>query len=405
MDKKVDWLLLDLNSYFASVEQELDPSLRNKPVAVVPTQADSTSVIAASYEAKAFGVKTGVRVGDAKRMCPGLKLVEARHDAYIEYHHAIIKAIETCLPVSAVLSIDEMACKLMGSECNVDKATEIALKIKHTIKTTVGTQLGSSIGLAPNRYLAKVASDMQKPDGLTILTKDILPHRLFTLKLRDFPGVGAKMEERLHKFGIRTVEQMFQKDVHHLREVWGGINGERFWHWIHGHDIADIKTTQSSISQSHVLSPEHRNTQGVYAVLQRLIHKAAYRLRQDGMWATHFYVKVKYMNDTKWEASSKLIECQDTLSFIEALAAFWSRQKFKEYPRPIKAAIVLGGLVPNEYHNLSLFGEDKKSQLSKAMDKLNSKLGKNSVYFAGIQDTKTAAPTRIAFTNIPDEIL
>lgn len=405
MDKKVGWLLLDLNSYFASVEQELNPSLREKPVAVVPTAGDSTSVIAASYEAKAFGVKTGTRVGDAKLMCPGIKLVEARHDAYIDYHHAIIKAIETCLPVSSVLSIDEMACKLMGSECIVENAIALANKIKHAIKTTVGTELKSSIGLAPNRYLAKVASDMQKPDGLTVLTDDILPHRLFSLKTRDFPGIGQKMEERLKKFGINTVEQMYAKDVHHLREVWGGINGERFWYWIHGHDIADIKTKQSSISQSHVLSPEFRNTSGVYSVLQRLIHKAAYRLRKDKMWATSFYMKVKYLDETKWEMNSKLIECQDTLSFIEALKIFWQQKKHKDYPRPIKASIVLGGLVPNEYHNLSLFGDEKRVELSKAMDKLNAKLGKNAVYFGGIQNTKSAAPTRIAFTNIPDEIL
>jgi hypothetical protein len=97
----VRWLFLDLNSYFASVEQELQPHLRGKPVAVVPLMADTTSCIAASYEAKAFGVKTGVKVGDAKRMCPGLQLVEARHKEYVDYHHRIIEAVERCVPVSA----------------------------------------------------------------------------------------------------------------------------------------------------------------------------------------------------------------------------------------------------------------------------------------------------------------
>src|ERR1700753_999773 len=104
-DPRLKWLFLDLNSYFASVEQELRPELRNRPVAVVPVMADTTCCIAASYEAKAFVVKTGTQVGEAKRMCPGIELVEARHELYVEYHNKIVKAVEHCVPVAAVMSI------------------------------------------------------------------------------------------------------------------------------------------------------------------------------------------------------------------------------------------------------------------------------------------------------------
>ncbi len=112
----LNWLFVDLNSYFASVEQQVRPDLRGRPVGVVPMTADTTCCIAASYEAKAYGVKTGTVVADAKRMCPGLVLVEARHELYVEYHHRIVEAVESCLPVTTVLSIDEMACRLMGRE-------------------------------------------------------------------------------------------------------------------------------------------------------------------------------------------------------------------------------------------------------------------------------------------------
>src|SRR5271163_5284545 len=115
-DPRLRWLFLDLNSYFASVEQELRPELRGRPVAVVPLFADSTCCIAASYEAKAFGVRTGTTVGDAKTLCKGIELIEARHEVYVEYHHKIIHAVETCVPVTAVMSIDEMACRLIGRE-------------------------------------------------------------------------------------------------------------------------------------------------------------------------------------------------------------------------------------------------------------------------------------------------
>src|ERR1700722_9195393 len=101
---ELNWLFVDLNSYFASVEQQVRPELRGRPIGVVPMMADTTVLIAASYEAKAFGVRTGTIVADAKRMCPGIELVEARHELYVEYHHKVVEAVESCLPVTAVCS-------------------------------------------------------------------------------------------------------------------------------------------------------------------------------------------------------------------------------------------------------------------------------------------------------------
>src|SRR5215471_8216954 len=106
----LNWLFVDLNSYFASVEQQDRSELRGKPVGVVPMMADTTCCIAASYEAKAFGVKTGTIVADAKRMCPNMVFVEGRHELYVDYHHRVVEAVERCLPVTAVMSIDEMSC-------------------------------------------------------------------------------------------------------------------------------------------------------------------------------------------------------------------------------------------------------------------------------------------------------
>ena len=112
----LNWLFVDLNSYFASVEQQVRPELRGRPVGVVPMMVDTTFCIAASYEAKAFGVRTGTIVADAKRMCPEIVLVEGRHEIYTEYHHRVVEAVESCVPVTAVCSIDEMACRLIGRE-------------------------------------------------------------------------------------------------------------------------------------------------------------------------------------------------------------------------------------------------------------------------------------------------
>lgn len=151
------WLYVDFNSYFASVEQQRNPALRGKPVAVVPVETDSTSAIAASYEAKAFGVKTGTPIWEARQKCPGLICVLARHDAYVEYHHRAIAEINRHIPVSAVCSIDEMASELMRNEANPDVAKRIGLSIKAGLATNLGPWVRCSIGIAANRYLAKVA--------------------------------------------------------------------------------------------------------------------------------------------------------------------------------------------------------------------------------------------------------
>ncbi len=176
-------------------------------------------------------------VADAKRMCPGLVLVEARHELYVEYHHRIVEAVESCLPVTAVLSIDEMACRLMGRERPLLAAMELGRQVKARILERVGPMIRSSVGLATNRYLAKVASDMEKPDGLVALPLDILPEALRQLKLRDLPGIGARMEKRLNAKGIRTMDELLALDCEQAGEVWGSVLGERLWHWLRGEDF------------------------------------------------------------------------------------------------------------------------------------------------------------------------
>ena len=145
-NKELDWLFLDMNAYFASVEQEMRPELRGKPTAVVPVNADTTCCIAASYEAKAYGVKTGTRVGDAKKLCPGINLVEARPVRYVQYHHSIIEAVNSVIPVDTILSIDEMCCRLTGSQRNLEKALKLAEDVKRAINEKAGESLKCSVG-------------------------------------------------------------------------------------------------------------------------------------------------------------------------------------------------------------------------------------------------------------------
>ncbi len=418
----VNWLFLDLNSYFASVEQELRPELRNRPVAVVPLLADTTFCIAASYEAKAFGVRTGTSVGDAKRMCPGIELIEARHEMYVDYHHQIVEAVESCVPVAAVMSIDEMACRLIGRERPLLSAIEIAARVKSTIRERVGATLRCSVGLASNRYLAKIASDMEKPDGLVALTPDILEAALLGLTPRDLPGVGARMEKRLHECGIRSMEQLLRLSREEMASVWGGVGGEKMWYWLRGEDFNDPTLDHAkSISQSHMLSPEMRTLDGAYAVVSKLLHKAAMRLRTARLWTTHLTLTIKYavpksmaqkqhlsgLQQSLWSKGCSLLECQDNQTLVEGLQKLWAqRPQGVHFQKPFFIGVALGNLVPDHLHTLNLFSglesETRRTRLASTMDSLNHKYGTDTLCFASMLLAKAAAPTRIAFTSIPD---
>jgi DNA polymerase-4 len=421
-EPRLQWLFLDLNSYFASVEQELRPELRGRPIAVVPVMADTTCAIAASYEAKAFGVRTGTQIGEAKRMCPGILLVEARHEIYVDYHNRIVEAVERCVPVSAVLSIDEMASRLIGREQPLFSALDLARRIKRSIREHAGSTLRCSIGLAPNRYLAKIASDMDKPDGLIALTPDLLHTALSQLSLRDLPGVGARMEKRLHEKGIRTMPALLALDHEQMNQVWGGIGGEKLWYWLRGEDFNDPELEhQKSISQSHVLPPALRTEDGCYAVAHKLLHKAAMRLRTARLWTTHVSLTIKYataqrdaqkqhssgIHQTAWSQGLSVVECQDNQTLVETLQKLWAaRPQDEKHRKPFFIGVWLGELVPDHLHTLSLFSnlesEAKRTRLTSTMDTLNQKYGTATIFPASMLLARSAAPTRIAFTSIPD---
>jgi DNA polymerase IV len=418
----VSWLFVDLNSYFASVEQQDRPELRGKPIGVVPMLADTTCCIAASYEAKAHGVKTGTMVADARRMCPNIVFVEGRHQIYVEYHHRIVEAVESCLPVTAVMSIDEMACRLMGRERPLLAALELGRKVKSTIREGVGPMMQSSVGLATSRYLAKVASDMEKPDGLVALTLDVLPEALRRLTLRDLPGIGVKTEERLNGKGIKTMDDLLKLDCEQSGDLWGSVWGERLWHWLRGEDFEMSDTEHlKSISHSHVLAPEMRTAEKAWAVAHKLLHKAAMRLRSHKLWASSIGLAVGFsvprgMNapvsrfgvpTRGWHHEIRLSECQDNQTLIGALCRLWGEKpKGKGYDEPYFIGVSLNGLVPDRLHSLNLFDSldnaKSRAKLSEAMDQLNQKYGMSTLAPATMLAAYKAAPTRIAFHSIPD---
>lgn len=394
-------VFVDMNAYFASVEQQEDPRLRGRPIGVVPVMARTSCCIAASYEAKKFGIKTGTPVWEALRLCPRIKLVLARHEKYVEYHDRIVRAVGRCLPVDRILSIDEMVCNLIGEEREPANAERIARQIKAEIRRSVGEYVKCSIGIAPNTMLAKVGTDLQKPDGLVIIRGDELPHRLHSLKLTDFSGIGPRMEKRFHRFGIFSVEQLCALSAKTMSTIWSSqVHGNRWYHLLRGDEVIDKPTKRQTVGHSHVLPPELRTHPGAYGVMVKLIHKAAARLRALNHWCGQMAVSIRYDHGDRWEAACKVIRTQDTLSLLQAFEKLWPQRLPGQ---PTQVGMVLFDLTPTPMTTPSLFDDDRDLvRVSHAMDKINRQFGKNTIHFGTLCGSEETAPTRIAFTQIPE---
>jgi DNA polymerase-4 len=409
----VDWLFLDLNSFFASVEQQLRPELRRKPVAVVPVETDATCAIAASHEAKRFGIKTGTNIGEARRRCPELITVLANHDQYVEFHHKVLDEIDRHFPVHSICSIDEMACKLDAPRRPLPAAVDLAQRIKRGLRERVGECITCSIGLAPNRFLGKVASDMQKPNGLVILRAEELPGRLLELELRDLPGIGRRMEPRLHACGIRTMKELWEADREVLHHAWGGVCGDRFWHALHGGPTEDDQPPEKrTIGHSHVLAPELRTPPQAGIVARRLLLKAASRLRRMGYRATHLHLSVRSEEGPSFESQTKFEAVCDSIMLVRVLADLWQRvMRQAHWQRVKKVSVTLFGLESGTRpRQMNLFPvpvdeetRARREHLSHILDKINQKRGRDSVVIGFTPDTvRTFSGTKIAFTRIPD---
>lgn len=407
------WLYVDFNSYFASVEQQLRPELRGKPVAIVAVETDSTCAIAASYEAKAFGIKTGTPIWEAKQKCPAIICVLARHEKYVEYHNRIIHEVNNHIPVSAVCSIDEVACRLMDNETAPERATEIALSIKRGLGIHIGKYINCSIGIAPNRYLAKVATDLKKPDGLTILSGNDIPTRLSPLPLRDLPGIGRNMEKRLLLAGINSMDGLWKLDARRMRKVWGSVWGEKMWYFLHGFELPEEETTRSTIGHSHVMAPELRSPEKAKYVARRLMMKTASRLRRMGYYASRFHLSILIENGQRLEESAICYRAQDNMTFLHMLDTAWDKltranrnARIKKVSVSVYNLIATDALQPELFAGLpseELKKRNKSERMSYALDRINHKFGRDSITVGMLpSEGRSFSGTKIAFTRIPD---
>ncbi len=402
------WLFLDMNSYFASVEQNDRPELRGQPVGVIPVDSEHTCCIAASAEAKRRGVKTGTRVREARAMCPGIELVLARPRHYVQVHHRLRESIEKHLPVEATESIDEFALELLGSERDPEAATQIGRSIQRQVLDDLGPCLTCSVGVAPTRLLAKIASEVQKPSGLVLLTPADLPGRLAHFELRDLTGIGAGMVTRLRRHGVDTVQQLWDLPRDRARHIWGSVQGLHWWDEFHGVAVPRPVTHRHSMGHGHILPTKFRHADGALTILTRLLHKATARLREHGYVARRLHASVGFAEGDGWGDDIALPAIQDTLTAMRHLRRLWDRPRrthgFRGHT-PKKVQVTLSELCDIGSATGHLFPQaDHPLRLAEAMDRINRRHGTHTVYLGGMHACRNyRMDDKIAFGRVPDE--
>jgi DNA polymerase-4 len=390
------WLFVDMNSFFASCEQQMNPDLRGQPVVVAPVLVDTTCAIAASYEAKAYGIKTGTPIWEARKRCPNIKVVQAQPKLYVEHHHRIREAIETCIPIDAVMSIDEVACKLDRVQTAPKVAKALAVSIKAAIRDRAGVALLCSVGIAANRLLAKLACDMQKPDGLTVLRPEDMPQAILHLKLDAIAGIGPNMLVRINQAGILDMPQLWAADAQRLKRIWGGVNGLRFHALLHGADLPNPKTKSRSMGHQHVLAPDERTLEKATPIIRQLCARVAQRLRTEEFYCQRLGLDIKWVQDLGSHFDEcRFKETQDTHFLLTTLMGLWNAApKLK----PLRVGVTLDDLTPRGVHQPDLFDQPKDGKLTTAIDKMNARFGRGTLSFGATADPMTS---KIAFQRVP----
>ncbi|MGI9311967.1 MAG: DNA polymerase Y family protein [Alphaproteobacteria bacterium] len=381
-------LYIDMDSFFASIEQQLDSTLRNKPVAIAALENDFGCVVAASYEAKAYGVKTGTRVRDAKILCPGIHFRPSRHRLYSKFNKYISYLLDDIAELESIRSIDEFQIYLGRDYSSLSRALLLSTRIKSMIYEQVGEEISLSIGIAANPLLAKIASKINKPDGLQWLCEENMPSRIKNLYLEDLPGISKGIKRRLLGAKVYSVEDLYYMDPRHARLVWRSVEGERFVRSLRGENIPINKSNRGSYGNSKVLSPENRSPRNAYLVGRWLIEKSAERLRRYNYCASRLDIFLRLDNFGSCQDSVTFLYSQDTLFFLKQFKILWTRLSPVIESQRIKfVGVRLSGLIniqdrSGEFLTNLYPGEKNISErLSSSVDNLNLRYGKRIINF------------------------
>ena len=396
---------IDLNSCFATVEQQARVMLRGKPVAIVNRRTDMTMIVTASYEAKAAGVQLGMRLRDAKILCPGLIGVESDPAKYRFVYHKLLDIMNDYSAHVTMKSIDEGVIDFsQAPKSMVDRGLEsIGMEIKQRLRDEIGVAMRCNIGIATNRFLAKMAASLHKPDGLDIITSDNLREAMGSLKLLDLTGIAYRNEHRLNSVGIMTPLQFLDADPKILHDmVFKSINGEQWHQRMRGWEVDDVETTVKRVGRQYVLDGFNLSFDEILDRLHHLCESVGERMRKQGLSARGIYVGTRTfgMKGDKrrnyWHAS----HVSQTPFFSNETIYNLAQKLFVNAPPNIRDINVHCYLLEKgENPQLSLFNDEiaRDRAVTNAIDEINQRYGEHTVHAASTLNTGPFVKTKIPF--------
>lgn len=382
-----------MNSYFATVEQQANPKLRGKPVAVLGSKAKRTIIVAASVEAKKFGVKTGTKIEDAPKLCPDIIFVHGEQRKYSWVTKKFIEIFEDYTDKVEIFSIDEAFLDVTATEKIYGGVEIIAKEIKRRIKKEIGEYITCSVGISHNKFLAKTGSDLKKPDGLTIINMENKDEILLSLPLHEFCGIGRRIRSRLSMLGVENTQQLRDYSNILLNKEFGIATGEKLKRMAHGmdsspvisrHDRADAK----SYGHSRTLNKNVTDRNEIRKHILLLSEKIGTRMRKDGMMGREVGIWLRYGDfggsgerhrGGKWT--------HDELEIYDSASKILAKIKLRAPVRAI--GVYISQVQRNNHVSTSLLDDDKiNDKILATMDAVNNRFGESVVTRARLAGTK-----------------
>jgi DNA polymerase-4 len=393
-------LHIDLNSCFATVEQQARPLLRGRPLAITNRLTKNACVVAASYEAKALGVKVGMGFAEAKLLVPDLIMVETDPPKYHYVYKKLVAIMRSYSPNIGMKSIDEGIIDFHGTRQNINQRPLVAIgqEIKQRLRDEVGSWMKCNIGIAPNRFLAKTAASLHKPDGLDIITYKNLRETLSALELTDLTGIASRNQARLNAAGIYSPSQFLDAPSDVLvRKVFHSVCGEDWYKRLRGWEVDDIEYSTKTVGRQFVMDEWRPSDETLYSRLSHLCETTAMKLRYRNLAARGIHLYLLYANGDVWYGRRmfKVPVYTGADVYRRALLLFNERPR-GDYVRMM--AVSCYKLEPANTNQVSLLEEvNKEVWLTEAMDTINHQYGEFTVTYASTLAAKGLIKQKIPF--------
>lgn len=395
---------MDLNSCFATAEQQANPLLRGKPIAVAAYTSPNGCVISPSIEAKRLGIKVGMQVRDARLICKNIIIRPPDPPKYRDIHTRFCRLFREYSPSVVPRSIDEAVIDFTGTPAESRGLVNIGKEIKQRIRKEIGEWISCSIGISTNRFLAKLAASLKKPDGLETITWQNVKDIYSRVTLIDLNGINTRFQARLNAWGIFTPLDFLSADINLLqKQVFGSICGYYWYLRLRGWEIDAVDFGRKSYGQSYALQAPTADPKNLSRMIMKLCEKMGRRLRNAQYMAQGIHVSCLYRDGTHWHEGRTLhLPVYDTRDLY--VKAIWVFNHQPERKIITHLSVSCFHLIPSKPEQLDLFqsSASRKKDLAEALDKINDKYGEYIITPALMMGMDEVIIDRVAFGGVKD---